>query len=109
MWWDMLGVKLLLLDQAELAAEEAKRSIITPLDKQKIPRKSFFMGKNENFSQWWERGGAGLLPDPGASAGNAEVEAEVDASAGGSRFGGANGSEGGGRLLEGGCWMVCME
>lgn len=42
-------------------------------------------------------------------AGKFDVEAEVDASAGGSRFAEANDSEGGGRLLDGGCWMVCME
>lgn len=34
------------------------------------------------------------------------VEAEVEASAEGSRFGVVNASEGAGRLPEGGCWMV---
>lgn len=47
-----------------------------------------------------------LLPDPAAMAGKDDVEAEVEASAGGSRFGAANDSEGVGRLLDGGCWMV---
>lgn len=42
-------------------------------------------------------------------AGKDDVEAEVEASAGGSRFGVANASEGVGRLLDGGCWMVWME
>lgn len=42
-------------------------------------------------------------------AGKDDVEAEVEASAGGSRFGVTNDSEGAGRLLEGGCWMVWME
>lgn len=42
-------------------------------------------------------------------AGKDDVEAEVEASAGGSRFGVANDSEGFGRLLDGGCWMVWME
>lgn len=64
----MLGVKLLFLDQVELA-----------------------------------------LPDPAAMAGKDDVEAEVEASAGGSRFGVANDSEGAGRPVDGGCWMVCME
>lgn len=36
------------------------------------------------------------------------VAADVEASAGDSRFGLVNGSEGGGRLLDGGCWMVCI-
>ena len=42
-------------------------------------------------------------------AGKADEEAEVEASAGGRRFGVAKGSEGAGRLVEGGCWMVWME
>lgn len=50
-----------------------------------------------------------LLPDPAAMAGKDDVEAEVEASAGGSRFGVPNGSDGAGRLLDGGCWMVWME
>lgn len=64
----MLGVKVLFLDQVELA-----------------------------------------LADPAAMAGKDDVEAEVEASAGGSRFGATNGSEGAGQLLDGGCWMVWME
>lgn len=44
-----------------------------------------------------------LLPDPAAMAGKDDVEADVEASAGGSRFGVANDSEGAGRLLDGGC------
>lgn len=50
-----------------------------------------------------------LLPDPAAMAGKDEVAAEVEASAGGSRFGVANGSEGVGQPTDGGCWMVWME
>ena len=50
-----------------------------------------------------------LLPDPAAMAGKDDVEAEVEASAGGSRFGVANDSDGAGRLPDGGCWMVWME
>lgn len=50
-----------------------------------------------------------LLPDPAAMAGKDDDDAEVEASAGGSRFGVANDSEGAGRLLDGGCWMVWME
>ncbi|TNN55932.1 hypothetical protein EYF80_033868 [Liparis tanakae] len=42
-------------------------------------------------------------------AGKEDVEAEVEASAGGSRFGLANGSEGGGQPADGGCWMVWRE
>lgn len=42
-------------------------------------------------------------------AGKDAVEEEVEASAGGSRFGVANDSEGAGRLPEGGCWMVWIE
>ena len=42
-------------------------------------------------------------------AGKDDVEAEVEASADGSRFGVANGSEGVGRPADGGCWMVWME
>lgn len=64
----MLGGKLLLLDQVELA-----------------------------------------LPDPAGMGGKDEVEAEVEASAGGRRFGAAKASEWGGLLPDGGCWMVCME
>lgn len=85
-WWDMLGVKLLFLDQAELAAEEEQRGRMEPATAPDRPRPN---------------SGSRSLPDPGASAGKAEAEAE--ASTGGSRLGGAKGSEGGGRLLEGGC------
>lgn len=46
------------------------------------------------------------LPDPAAIAGKDDAEAEVEASVGGSRFGAANDSDGVGRLLDGGCWMV---
>lgn len=42
-------------------------------------------------------------------AGKDDVEAEVEASAGGSRFGLANDSDGAGRLPDGGCWIVWME
>lgn len=42
-------------------------------------------------------------------AGKDDVDAEVEASEGGSRFGVANASEGAGRLPDGGCWMVWRE
>lgn len=48
------------------------------------------------------------LPDPAPMGGKDGVAADVEASAGDSRFGLVNGSEGGGRLLDGGCWMVCI-
>lgn len=48
-----------------------------------------------------------LLPDPAAMAKD-DVEAEVEASVGGSRFDGTNGSEALG-WLAGGCWMVWMQ
>lgn len=47
-----------------------------------------------------------LLPDPAATAGKDAVEAEVEGSGAGSRVGVGNVSDGGGRLLVGGCWMV---
>ena len=50
-----------------------------------------------------------LLPDPAAMAGKDDDEADVEASAGGSRFGVPNASEGTGRLPDGGCWMVWRE
>lgn len=50
-----------------------------------------------------------LLPDPAATAGKDAVEAEVEGSGGGSRVGVGNDSDGGGRLLVGGCWMVWRE
>lgn len=49
------------------------------------------------------------LPDPAAIAGKDDVEAEVEASEGGSRAGELKDSGGAGRLLEGGCWIVWME
>lgn len=42
-------------------------------------------------------------------AGKDDVDAEVEASAGGSRLDVPNDSEGAGRLLAGGCWMVWMQ
>lgn len=42
-------------------------------------------------------------------AGKDDVDAEVEASAGGSRLDVPNESEGAGRLLAGGCWMVWMQ
>lgn len=62
-------------------------------------------GQTENYTEIFYY----LLPDPAAMAGKDDVEAEVEASAGGSRFGVANDSEGAGRLLDGGCWMVWIE
>ena len=50
-----------------------------------------------------------LLPDPAAMAGKDDVEADVEASDGGSRVGVPKGSEGAERLAEGGCWMVWRE
>lgn len=50
-----------------------------------------------------------LLPDPAAIEGKDEAEAEVEASTGESRLGGANDSEGVWWGLDGGCWMVCRE
>lgn len=47
-------------------------------------------------------------PDPAARAGKDGATPDVEASAGESRLGPGNDSDGGGRAVDGWCWMVCI-
>lgn len=108
-----MGVKLLFLDQVELAPEErrknrSQRTIHGPTEN-KLKNLLLRIRTNTQTSAHNILYNCILLPEPAAMAGKDDVEAEVEASAGGSRFGVANDSGGAGRLLDGGCWMVWME
>jgi len=109
-------VKLLFLDQVALAPRREEESQRVPIkilqiycnsQNRKRLCKPFKMGHKDKHTgilyDWI------LPPGPAAMAGKEDVEAEVEASAAGSRFGLSNGSEGGGQPADGGCWMVWRE